>query len=161
MSIRLFTWAMAQQAIPSPEKFVLMGMAESSDDADNVWGGTMEGICRFTNMQGMEVLHLIGQLADRGLVSRNGLDFVLMAPIYEPSPIPGKSKNYFKKKPIPSRARFLVMHRDNHECKQCGATEDLTIDHIHPESKGGTNDIENLQVLCRRCNCSKGVKVPA
>lgn len=161
MSLRLFTWAMAQQAIPSPEKFVLMAMAEASDDNDNVWRGNMEGICRFTNMQSQEVLPIVDQLAYLGMVSRVRLDLVLLAPIYEPSPISGRSDNYFKKKPIPQKTRFLVMHRDNHECKHCGATDDLTIDHIYPESKGGTNDIDNLQVLCRICNCSKGVKVPA
>lgn len=26
---------------------------------------------------------------------------------------------------------------------------------------GGTDDLENLQTLCRRCNCRKGVRVDA
>ena len=32
------------------------------------------------------------------------------------------------------------------------------IDHIVPESKGGEAILENLQLLCRHCNRSKGVK---
>lgn len=46
-------------------------------------------------------------------------------------------------------------------CKQCGATKDLTVDHIvplvdlHPELR---YEISNLQVLCRRCNSTKGDK---
>jgi len=41
------------------------------------------------------------------------------------------------------------------KCQICGATEMITIDHKIPLSKGGTNLIDNLQPLCRSCNCSK------
>jgi 5-methylcytosine-specific restriction endonuclease McrA len=37
-----------------------------------------------------------------------------------------------------------------------GAT--LEIDHIRPVSRGGTNDPDNLQVLCRDCNAGKGAQ---
>jgi 5-methylcytosine-specific restriction endonuclease McrA len=43
-------------------------------------------------------------------------------------------------------------------CNMCKTIEDLTIDHIKPLSKGGTNEISNLQILCRRCNAIKGTK---
>lgn len=32
----------------------------------------------------------------------------------------------------------------------------MTIDHIIPKSKGGTNDIENLRPMCNTCNLKKG-----
>lgn len=44
-------------------------------------------------------------------------------------------------------------------CKQCGATKDLTVDHIVPLVDLAPElryEISNLQVLCRRCNSSKG-----
>ena len=34
----------------------------------------------------------------------------------------------------------------------------LTIDHIVPRSKGGTDEYENLQLLCNACNVLKGNK---
>jgi len=46
-------------------------------------------------------------------------------------------------------------------CALCGATNKerlLDVDHIKPRSKGGKNEYENLQVLCSKCNRSKGNK---
>jgi 5-methylcytosine-specific restriction endonuclease McrA len=43
-------------------------------------------------------------------------------------------------------------------CSDCGATADLTGDHITPRSRGGLNTPTNIRVLCRSCNSSKGAK---
>ena len=43
-------------------------------------------------------------------------------------------------------------------CLCCGAAEHLTCDHVVPIARGGRNVIENLQLLCRPCNCRKGTK---
>jgi 5-methylcytosine-specific restriction endonuclease McrA len=52
--------------------------------------------------------------------------------------------------------------RDGYTCQYCGrhksqlrATESLTRDHIHPESKGGKNTWENLVTACSTCNNKK------
>lgn len=37
----------------------------------------------------------------------------------------------------------------------------MSIDHKHPQSKGGTDELHNLQMLCMRCNSSKGNKTMA
>lgn len=41
------------------------------------------------------------------------------------------------------------------KCKYCLSTENLTIDHKNPISRGGTNERKNLQCLCKRCNSIK------
>ena len=54
--------------------------------------------------------------------------------------------------------REEVFAEQGRVCKLCGATEDLTIDHILAQGLGGTNAKENLQVLCISCNNKKSVE---
>ena len=57
---------------------------------------------------------------------------------------------------VPTSVRQEVMERDQWKCVRCGAGDRLSIDHIVPRTKGGSNAIENLRVLCTRCNSAKG-----
>lgn len=63
--------------------------------------------------------------------------------------------------PIPDSLRFRVLKESGGRCALCGATKSespLDVDHIIPRSKGGKTVYENLQVLCAKCNRSKGNK---
>ncbi|MDQ3540096.1 MAG: HNH endonuclease [Chloroflexota bacterium] len=51
--------------------------------------------------------------------------------------------------------RAMVFARDEHKCVRCGSPDQLSVDHITPRSKGGSNDESNLQTLCVTCNVSK------
>lgn len=64
-----------------------------------------------------------------------------------------------KKAIISRRLRNEIFARDNYTCRYCGSDDELTVDHIYPESKGGTREPENLQTLCRSCNSRKGARV--
>jgi hypothetical protein len=37
-------------------------------------------------------------------------------------------------------------------CEKCRSTYALQIDHIYPKAWGGTNEPDNLRILCRNCN---------
>jgi HNH endonuclease len=60
---------------------------------------------------------------------------------------------------IPAAVRELVYRRDGRCCVECAATDDLTLDHIFPWSRGGSDQPINLRTLCRSCNSRKGAKV--
>ena len=63
------------------------------------------------------------------------------------------------KNAVPPHARRHLYEAQDGRCNGCGNAykpRDLTLDHIKPESKGGSNDIENLQLLCHNCNSIKG-----
>lgn len=54
--------------------------------------------------------------------------------------------------------RYKVLKESDGRCTLCGATKKerpLDVDHIIPLSKGGKTTIDNLQVLCSKCNRSK------
>jgi hypothetical protein len=72
-------------------------------------------------------------------------------------PSGGKSKS---KSSLSKRTRFRILKRDKGLCKLCGRGADdgvkLEVDHIRPRAKGGTDDDENLQTLCKDCNRGKG-----
>ena len=83
------------------------------------------------------------------------LEWVHIHSIPKPEPEPEP----IKRKPIKPSLRFEILKRDNYRCQMCGVTAKdgaaLEIDHITPVAKGGTNDADNLQVLCRECNAGK------
>jgi 5-methylcytosine-specific restriction endonuclease McrA len=47
----------------------------------------------------------------------------------------------------------------DYRCLACGATENITFDHIIPLSRGGRNRFRNLQPLCAFCNNAKGNRI--
>lgn len=57
-------------------------------------------------------------------------------------------------------SRENIFKRDEYTCVYCGSHKNLTIDHIHPRSKGGGNNWDNLITSCFSCNAKKGDRTP-
>ncbi|RJO70046.1 DUF2510 domain-containing protein [Nocardia panacis] len=60
---------------------------------------------------------------------------------------------------IPQEVKAEVWQRDGGRCVECGNGHYLEFDHIIPLSRGGATSASNLQILCRSCNRSKGVRI--
>ncbi|WP_071517982.1 HNH endonuclease [Geitlerinema sp. PCC 9228] len=60
----------------------------------------------------------------------------------------------------PSVSRREVLKRDRHTCQYCGSTKHLTVDHVLPRSRGGTDTWENVVTACTTCNGRKGNRTP-
>ncbi len=55
-------------------------------------------------------------------------------------------------------AQFRVIgERDGYLCRECGTGRELTVEHIIPVFLGGTDDLDNLEILCASCNTAKGI----
>lgn len=85
-------------------------------------------------------------------------------------------KKIHTRKKIKYYERYLLFEKNNYKCKKCNFQFEkplnydgkntimcndiwLEIDHIIPISKGGTDNFENKQILCNRCNSIKGNKL--
>jgi 5-methylcytosine-specific restriction endonuclease McrA len=64
------------------------------------------------------------------------------------------SWNLYRRKRRPE-----VFARDINICKYCGSTESLEVDHIIPLARGGSNELDNLQILCKKCNRKKWANI--
>ena len=57
------------------------------------------------------------------------------------------------------RIRRVVLRRDKHLCQECLRNGIFKAgnqcDHIKPKSEGGTDELDNLQILCENCHKQK------
>ena len=59
--------------------------------------------------------------------------------------------------------RRNLFKRDHFTCQYCGCrpgTSELTIDHVHPRSRGGVSSWENCVLACVACNHRKANMLP-
>ena len=84
--------------------------------------------------------------------------------ISDPIPIPSQqtkeiqSEDMSKRIVFPQETRMSVYNQSEGRCVYCGRFipfDEMTIDHIVPLSKGGTNYEKNLQCCCKECNLMK------
>jgi hypothetical protein len=62
---------------------------------------------------------------------------------------------------VSRRLRYEVLRRDGFACRYCHRSDiPLEVDHVIPESLGGTTVPENLVVACADCNAGKASSTP-
>ena len=76
-----------------------------------------------------------------------------------------KAENAGKRRSIGTGTRWAVFVRDGWRCTYCGRhrtqlepDEYLQVDHVHPVSLGGTDDMGNLTTSCSTCNLGKAAQ---
>jgi 5-methylcytosine-specific restriction endonuclease McrA len=60
-------------------------------------------------------------------------------------------------KDVLKKLKAQLISEYGRKCMKCDSTERIVLDHIKSRAIGGTNDLDNLQLLCWECNKEKGV----
>ncbi len=69
-----------------------------------------------------------------------------------------ENKNAKRSRYIKKRVKEEVYLKSNKQCINCGSTFGLEFDHKNtPYARGGSNNADNLQLLCRNCNTRKSI----
>lgn len=73
-----------------------------------------------------------------------------------------RQQNWLGMNWIRQEKRLAIYMRDGLACAWCGHTVEegakLTLDHLTPHCKGGSNHETNLVTSCKRCNDSRGAR---
>lgn len=109
-------------------------------------------------------------------MTRNRGQYCSKACKFAANTLPGtpreKKRQYQRNRDLRERVARSIRHhtlsewkallaRHGGRCVKCGSSDRIERDHIIPISKGGDDSIENIQPLCKRCNCSKHNKIEA
>lgn len=88
---------------------------------------------------------------ERGIVNYDRTSFIIRMRMYK-----GLSSGKMHIASLLDDERWKM--KNGARCVYCGATDELSVDHLIPRYKGGTDNAENLVCCCKSCNSSKGKK---
>ena len=84
-------------------------------------------------------------------------------PVYQQLDFIIRSKTYYGL--LRGKLELGSLYKDEREkicsagfCAYCGATDNLSLDHLIPRLRGGEDASDNLVTACRSCNSSKGAR---
>lgn len=117
-----------------------------------------EEIVKIQSAFNVDLLHHVARIE----VNSSGVDMDNL--VYETLAQPGIVKGQNRRRGnIPLELRNILLRDANYACVECGARAadgaTLEVDHIVPFSQGGSDEYENLQILCATCNRKKGSKL--
>lgn len=119
-----------------------------------IYEDSAETLCNWENDKKVEVAY------DR-CVSNSNKKYIYQVPAI----IVLKNNNVLPRHRAVKFSKINVLYRDDFVCQYCGykgenglghKQKKMTIDHVHPVSKGGKTSFDNCVAACGECNSKKG-----
>ncbi len=136
-----FPRALTESGLPSGAVALMANLLTYGNNE----GRSLNGIAREVGMCSRTVRRHLNILENHGWLTYT-----------PPSPAP---VNPGKRRKMSTKKALAVFDKNGYRCISCGSRKELTVDHIVPITRGGTDDMGNLQTLCRSCNAAKGNKI--
>lgn len=108
------------------------------------------------------VKNAVKLIAKSAAIAVDNLEYELIPGFPAPSVIRLTRHNYIPHRSQNVNRKHLYL-RDKYTCQYCYKkfpSNELTLDHIIPQSRGGKNTYHNLCTCCKRCNSSKADRTP-
>lgn len=152
MSIEKLAYALGDDRFHGNERLAYLAIADN--------GGiiSVPHVAKWMNCTDQEAFNCLNVFHKMGMFHEIPSGEYALSEIYDlGKPEPPQEKKKFQ---VPKWFRDAIYDRDGWACFYCGDPEDLTLDHVTPQSRGGDDSEENLVTCCRVCNSSKGDKTP-
>lgn len=156
MSLIAASWALSQPVAGPLDRLALFLLGDWSghDGPVSVDPERLADACACSMP---ELADALGRLMSQGLLLEVEGGLALACQPLEPVQV-GNGPSGWR---IGRLSREAIYQRDNHCCVYCGAGDNLSLDHVIPRSRGGSDDPENLVTACRPCNSSKRDRAPS
>ena len=144
-----------------------MGQRKKSEYIDSIWNSSDDNMLRLffgrklyflrqLDIELMKIAHSSDLYDDQESNVKFGMRSLEDLPLYEI----GKINPLLEKKLRDQTFEHAKNERGEYRCACCGKTDRsrifFQVDHIIPMNRGGKSTLDNLQILCRRCNGLKG-----
>lgn len=107
----------------------------------------------------LDVFNEASKLCDSNQSVSKWCEMVLRRAINENA---GSIQRVLRRANVDPTTRYALLNRAGFKCQACGSKPqpnnnvELVVDHIVPFSMGGLDHEANMQILCYKCNASKG-----
>lgn len=161
-------WALDQAGLSDSQKMLLVVLCNSADSKDDEQRVPIQDISN-SRSDTSEIEDDLVELSKKKFAIFTGYDHKYLyfwIPYYaakyqrhdEESSQERQKDQRSARGSISPTKRLRIYRRDNFECVVCHSHHELTLDHIVPFSKNGTDADSNLQTMCRSCNRHKGAR---
>lgn len=155
---------MFRKRLPANEKWLLVCLADYSDDWGDSIFPSLEELEDKSGMSRATIKRTFAKLVEKGIVARVAASTPFSPAFYRILGVPPPEDPSTRPQSCPVALRRAVIYVFGHRCEYCGreGSSELgpddkpwNVDRVVPGSRGGGYEPDNVTLACRACNARK------